>query len=108
MSEALTEHFFTNGHNGWHNDLKVQIIVIHFCDTSNPEQRKKFLIYHLNTQAPSSSCHEVFFQTSVPYVLVGSVGDSCEGVHYLFELQAAGLQFLPKVNSFVSVFGRAC
>ena len=50
MQEKLIEHFFTNGHNGSHKDLKVQII--DFCDPNDPERREDFWIYNLETLSP--------------------------------------------------------
>ena len=47
MQEPLIEYFFSNKHNGLHEDIKVQII--DYCDPSNLEPRGDFWIYHLDT-----------------------------------------------------------
>ena len=47
MQEPLIEHFFSNKHNVWLKDIKVQII--DYCDPNNLERREGFWIYHLDT-----------------------------------------------------------
>ena len=46
----LIEHFFTEGHNGSYNDLKVQII--DYCNPNDPEAREDFWMFQLETITP--------------------------------------------------------
>ena len=46
MQELLIEHFFSNKHNGSHQDI------IDYCDPNNPERREDFWIYHSDSIYP--------------------------------------------------------
>ena len=50
MQKPLIEHFFSNKHNGLHEDIKLKIT--DYRDPNNAERREDFCIHHLDTIYP--------------------------------------------------------
>ena len=50
IQEPLTEHFFSNNHHGFHNDIKVH--AFDYCDLNHPECGENIWICHQDTTFP--------------------------------------------------------